>query len=128
MDLSEFRQKVEEIKQIQNEICSEIFKKIEQTPPLEGVKPVGKNMATVSLSMVRENRFVLSADFYIQEKQNEAMLETLRPYKTDLEKLLAKINEMIEKQSAFPNAGKDKKVPLNSSSLKSLRNIIAEIA
>lgn len=120
------KSKIAVVKKLQREIVESIKKDILSTPPLDCVRDISVSPRTsiVSFSTIKENRGILSPNYYIQEAQNQYIVDAIAPCNTDFEKIEDKIREMIKTKYVFSKS--QSKVPLNNNSLKKLNEILEE--
>lgn len=120
------KSKIAVVKKLQREIVESIKKDILSTPPLDCVRDVSVAPRTliISFSTIKENRGILSPNYYIQEAQNQYMVNAIASCNMDFEKIEDKIREMIKTKYIFSKS--QTKVPLNNNSLKKLNEILEE--
>lgn len=113
---------IKKLKLLQDEIFDALMQEIDEIEPLKDVTPIGPRMCTIKLSTIRENNFILSPEYYIQDVQREEIKKHLGRCGKDIEKITARIKEMIDTGKIKGNTT-DKTVMLNQSSLKALNEI-----
>lgn len=120
------KSKIAVVKKLQREIVESIKKDILSTPPLDCVRDVSVAPRTliISFSTIKENRGILSPNYYIQEAQNQYMVNAIASCNMDFEKIEDKIREMIKTKYIFSKS--QTKVLLNNNSLKKLNEILEE--
>jgi hypothetical protein len=106
------------VETIKSEICTAVA---ENTLP--GVKPVGKNSYTVSISML-QGACNLSPSYYSQSSQEKIVEKRLSSAKTVTE-VVSRIQEMCDTKKVVIN-----KVPhaLNDATLKTLKSFLTDVA
>ena len=115
-------QLIKQLKLLQDEIFDSIMQEIDEIEPLKDVKPISPHMCVIKFSTIKENGFILSPEYYIQDVQKEEIKKYLSRCGKDIEKITARIEEMINTGKIKGNTS-DKTVILNQSSLKALREI-----
>lgn len=78
------------------------------------------------LSAIKDNNFILSPEYYIQDVQREEIKKHLSKCGKDIEKITARIKEMIDTGKIKGNTV-DKNVILNHSSLTALKEIYSNL-
>lgn len=120
------KSKIAVVKKLQQEIAESIKKDMLSTPPLDCVRDVSvaPRISIISFSTIKENRGILSPNYYIQEAQNQYMVDAIASCNADFEKIEDKIRKMIKTKYVFSKS--QSRVPLNNNSLKKLNEILEE--
>ena len=86
-----------ELKLLQQEIVSAIMDEIDTIEPLKDVTPISPTMCTIKLSTIQKNGGILSPEYYIADVQREEIKKHLSKCGNDIEKITARIKDMIDK-------------------------------
>ena len=117
---------IKKLKLLQNEIVESIMREIDKIEPMKDVQPIGERMCVIKLSTIKDNNFILSPEYYIQDVQREEIKKHLSKCGKDIEKITARIKEMIDTGKIKGNTA-DKNVILNHSSLTALKEIYSNL-
>lgn len=95
MDLTEISRVEKKIAQMLGELKDQIQQEVRDNP-LEGVKPLARNMVEVSFSNLQRN--VWSPDFYIQDIQADIVAKSFNGV-SSATSFLKKLREIVENKS-----------------------------
>ena len=117
---------IKELRLLQDEIFASIMAQIDEIEPMKDVTPIGPRIATVKLSTIKDNNFILSPEYYLCDVQREEIKKHLSKCGKDIDKITERIKEMIDTGKIKGNTS-DKTVVLNKSSQKALTEIYSNL-
>ena len=100
---------------------------INSTPPLPGVQPIegaGVKAHTVSFSTIANNNFILSPDYYSQEKQNSLVCDYVLKKDLSLDAMRERIEKLLQKKAVVVSGTS---YPLNNHTLATLAALQTEL-
>ena len=113
---------IKELRILQDEVIDAIMSQIDEIEPMKDVTHISPRIATVKLSTIMENNFILSPEYYLADVQREEIKKHLAKCGKDVDKITERIKEMIDTGKIKGNTT-DKTVMLNKSSQKALSEI-----
>ena len=113
---------IKELRILQDEIIESIMSQIDEIKPMKDVNHIGSRIATVKLSTIMENNFILSPDYYLADVQREEIKKHLSKCGKDIDKITERIKEMLD-TGKIKGSTTDKTIMLNQSSKKALSEI-----